>query len=119
FRSALAQGVGDHVADRGFVIDDEDAFLHGVRGVACGADPAITRRFRDTRMTLSPGAQVPAQPAADLLVADALPAQLQHGRGDRGDPRLDPAARVVVQVAALLQVVQLYQRLLRPAAQVG
>jgi len=25
---ALAQGKGDHFADRGFVIDDQDAFLH-------------------------------------------------------------------------------------------
>ena len=25
---ALAQGEGDHVADRGFVVDDQDAFLH-------------------------------------------------------------------------------------------
>ena len=31
---ALAQGVGDHVADRGFVVDDEDALLHGMGACA-------------------------------------------------------------------------------------
>ena len=30
FVLALAQGEGDHVADGGFVVDDQDAFLHGV-----------------------------------------------------------------------------------------
>ena len=32
FVLTLAQGEGDHVADRGFVVDDEDAFLHGASG---------------------------------------------------------------------------------------
>ena len=32
FVFALAQGEGHHVADRGFVVDDEDAFLHGALG---------------------------------------------------------------------------------------
>ena len=41
FVFGLAQGEGDHVADRGFVVDDQDAFLHGVscrgyRGIAGG-----------------------------------------------------------------------------------
>ena len=44
---ALAQREGDHVADRGFVVDDQDAFLHAVlhggrSGGSCGMRTAIT-----------------------------------------------------------------------------
>src|SRR5690606_11972841 len=113
------------------VVDDEDALLHvppawsGDEAPRLAAHPAITRRFGDGLVTVLPGvagiagAHAQSPLAGGVLVADALPAQFQHRRGDRGDPRLDPAARVVVEVAALLQVVQLHQRLLGAAAEIG
>ena len=60
---ALAQGEGDHVADGGFVFDDQDAFLHAVTGswergrtVGCATDRlgrASTLPFYDWVVTPS------------------------------------------------------------------
>src|SRR5690606_1892169 len=52
---ALAHGEGDHVADGGFVVDDEDALLHAVTALATGFI-AIRRRFGDKAVTVSSGA---------------------------------------------------------------
>ena len=43
----LAQGEGDHVANGGFVVDDEDAFLHG------GAVPMGCVAVNDSLVTVS------------------------------------------------------------------
>src|SRR5262245_4183767 len=42
-----------------------------------------------------------------VLVADALPLEFQHGGGDGGDARLDPGPCVIVEVGALLERIQL------------
>ena len=47
---ALAQGVGDHVADRGFVVDDQDALVHG--RCAGGRQPG-SRQVNDVFVTPS------------------------------------------------------------------
>src|SRR3546814_3202573 len=62
---------------------------------------------------------VKASGTGGIRVSDALATQFQHDRRDRGDARLDAGAGVVVQVAALFQVVELDQGPLRAAVEIG
>ena len=54
-----------------------------------------------------------------VRIANPLAAQFQHFGGDGGDAGIDPGAGVEVQVAPVLEILQLDQRLLRPPVQVG
>src|SRR5690606_2778048 len=83
----------------------------------CGALEAQSAEARSSPFPVP--ALRAALAAVQVGVADALAAQLQHDRRDRRDARIDAGAGVVVQVVALLQRVELDQRLLRTAVEVS
>src|SRR3546814_11278900 len=91
--------------DGRFVVDDQDALVHGVPRLPFRwfSGAASRLRFYDRCVT--------ASATVEIRVADALAAQFQHDRRDRGDARLDAGAGVVVQVAALFPVVELAQEI--------
>src|SRR3546814_18087251 len=81
FVFTLAQGEGDHLADGRFVVDDQDALVHGVPRLPFRwfSGAASRLRFYDRCVT--------ASATVEIRVADALAAQFQHDRRDRADAR--------------------------------
>src|SRR3546814_20324069 len=72
----LAQGEGDHLADGRFVVDDQDALVHGVPRLPFRwfSGAASTLRFYVRCVT--------ASAAVEIRVADALAAPLHPDRAD-------------------------------------
>src|SRR5690606_18760489 len=80
---------------------------------------AIRRRFGDGLVTSSPAARARPWLLAQVRIADALATELEHHRRDRGDAGVDAGTGVVIDVVAPAQVVELHQRLLGTAAEIG